>query len=233
MFHNGNDVLLLSASEQTHCILAVCNSECVIVALHGTFVLISTVVVYLQSRDPRHVQTKNKLILTHQLHPSHYYENTIQCTSIQDGFSIHPTSTINPLHYYENTIQCTSIQDGFSIHPTSTINPLHYYENTIQCTSIQDGFYALRKAHTHSTPALRSFPNVAFEMVPLFLWLTLALSHPFREDCLALPLFTSLSTLHYKRPSPVQPSPSPSVPPQRKHRLQWSLFPPGLHLTCS
>ena len=115
--------------------------------------------------------------------------------------------------------------------PQST--PLHYYENTLQFTSVQDGIYTHRKAHTHSTPTLRSFPNVVFEMVPMFLWLTMALSHPFREDRLALPLFTSLSTLHYKRPSPVQPSPSPSVLPQRKHRLQWSLFPPGLHSTYS
>ena len=73
VFHNGNNVPLLSASKQAHCALAVCNSECMIVALHGTFFLISTVVVYLQSRDPRHVQTKNKVVPTQQLHPSHLH----------------------------------------------------------------------------------------------------------------------------------------------------------------
>ena len=34
--------------------------------------------------------------------------------------------------------------------------------------SVQDGFYALKKAHMRSTPSLRSFPNVAFETVPVF-----------------------------------------------------------------
>ena len=39
-----------------------------------------------------------------------------------------------------------------------------------------------------STPSLRSFPNVAFETVPMFVWLTkaLALSRRFKEDRLAL-----------------------------------------------
>ena len=40
----------------------------------------------------------------------------------------------------------------------------------------------------HSTPSLRSFPNVVFKMVPMLVWLTMALSRPFKEDCLALPL---------------------------------------------
>ena len=35
-------------------------------------------------------------------------------------------------------------------------------------------------------PSLRSFPNVAFEMVPMFVWLTMALSRPFKEDRLEL-----------------------------------------------
>ena len=37
-----------------------------------------------------------------------------------------------------------------------------------------------------STRSLRSFPNVAFETVPMFVWLTKALSRPFKEDRLAL-----------------------------------------------
>ena len=36
-------------------------------------------------------------------------------------------------------------------------------------------------------------PNVAFETVPMFVWLTMALSRPFKEDRLTLPLSTPLS----------------------------------------
>ena len=48
--------------------------------------------------------------------------------------------------------------------------------------------YALGKAHMRSTASLRSFPNVAFETVPTFVCLTMALSRPVKEDRLALPL---------------------------------------------
>ena len=41
-----------------------------------------------------------------------------------------------------------------------------------------------------STLSNRSFPNVAFETVPMFVWLTMALSRPFNEDHLA-PYFHS------------------------------------------
>ena len=37
-----------------------------------------------------------------------------------------------------------------------------------------------------SAPSLRGFSNVAFETVPVFVWLTMALSRPFKEDCLAI-----------------------------------------------
>ena len=33
-----------------------------------------------------------------------------------------------------------------------------------------------------STPSLRSFPDVAFETVSMFVWLTMAFSRPFKED---------------------------------------------------
>ena len=49
--------------------------------------------------------------------------------------------------------------------------------------------YVFRKAHhiiMRSTPSLRSFPNLAFEMVPMFIWLTMTLSCPLKEDCPAL-----------------------------------------------
>ena len=55
--------------------------------------------------------------------------------------------------------------------------------------------YALGKAHNYSLhPSLRSFPNFAFETVPMFVWLTMALARPFKEDRLALPLSTPLSS---------------------------------------
>ena len=57
-------------------------------------------------------------------------------------------------------------------------------------TSVQDGIYPLRKALMRSTPSLRSFPNIAFETVLMFVWLTMAFSRRFK---LALPLSTSLS----------------------------------------
>ena len=44
----------------------------------------------------------------------------------------------------------------------------------------------------HTTLYL-SFPSVAFETVPMFIRLTMVLSRPLKEDCLALPFFTPLS----------------------------------------
>ena len=63
-----------------------------------------------------------------------------------------------------------------------------------QLSSVQNGIHALGKAHTimHSTPSLRGSPNVAFETVPVFAWLVV--SRPFKEDRLALPLSTLLSS---------------------------------------
>ena len=46
---------------------------------------------------------------------------------------------------------------------------------------------AKRPIIMRSIPSLRSFPNVAFETAPVFVWLTMALSRPFKEDRLALP----------------------------------------------
>ena len=45
----------------------------------------------------------------------------------------------------------------------------------VQFSSVQDGISVLRKAHMRSTLSL-SFPNIAFETVPAFVWLTMALS---------------------------------------------------------
>ena len=38
----------------------------------------------------------------------------------------------------------------------------------------------------------RSFPTVTFEAVPMFVWLTMALSRPFKEDRQALSFHASL-----------------------------------------
>ena len=63
-----------------------------------------------------------------------------------------------------------------------------------QFNSVQGGICALREVHRHSTPSLRSFPNVSFETVPMFFWLMMALSRPLKEDHLVLPLSTPFSS---------------------------------------
>ena len=67
--------------------------------------------------------------------------------------------------------------------------------STIQFSSVQDGIYALGKAHMHSAPSLGSFLNIAFETVPMLVWLMMALSRPLKEELRwALPLCTPLSS---------------------------------------
>ena len=63
-----------------------------------------------------------------------------------------------------------------------------------QFSSVQDGTYALRKGMMCSTLSLRNFPSFAFETVPVFAWLMMALSRPCREDRLALPFSMPLSS---------------------------------------
>ena len=63
---------------------------------------------------------------------------------------------------------------------------------TVYYSSVQDGTYALRKAHACSNPSLRSFLNIPFKTVPIFVWLRMDLLHTFKEDCCALPLFTPI-----------------------------------------
>ena len=65
---------------------------------------------------------------------------------------------------------------------------------TAQFSSVQDGMFALGKAHMHSTLSLRSFPNVAFDTVPMLIWLMIAIFHPFNEGRLALPLAMPVSS---------------------------------------
>ena len=78
----------------------------------------------------------------------------------------------------------------YTHHKTS---PRPEIKHSVVFSSDQDGIYALGNAHMCSTPSLRSFPSVAFETVPMFVRLTMALSRPFKEDCVALPLSTPLS----------------------------------------
>ena len=85
-----------------------------------------------------------------------------------------------------------------SMHQDASINmwpSLWPVSATLGYTSSgQDGIYALREAYMCSTPSLRSFPNIAFETVPMFVWPTTAILHPFKEDHLARPLSTPLSS---------------------------------------
>ena len=54
--------------------------------------------------------------------------------------------------------------------------------------------YTLIHIHPPPTQSLRSFPSVAFKTVPLFVWLTMAVSRLFKEHRLAFPLSVPLSS---------------------------------------
>ena len=76
----------------------------------------------------------------------------------------------------------------------------------LQFSSVLDGISVLGKARIDSTPSLKSFPDIAFEIMPMFIWLMMALSRPFEENCLALPLSTPLSSHPQHRSKRVQNS---------------------------
>ena len=57
----------------------------------------------------------------------------------------------------------------------------------------------------HSTPSLRSFPNVAFGTVPMFVWLTMALSCPFKVHTQNTDFGGSCFTLSTLAPLHLQP----------------------------
>ena len=63
-----------------------------------------------------------------------------------------------------------------------------------QFRSVLCGSCELGEAHNYPFQALRSFPNVAHGIVPVLVILTMALSHPFKEDRLALSLSMPLSS---------------------------------------
>ena len=82
--------------------------------------------------------------------------------------------------------------------------------SSVQFSSVQDGICALGKAHMHSTSSLRSspayplkrfysssdwqWPSLILLKKIILRWLTMALSHPFKEDHLALSLSMPLSS---------------------------------------
>jgi len=83
------------------------------------------------------------------------------------------------------------IKDRFSVLPSQHLHRLasacFASVCTVQFSSVQDGIYVLEKVHKCLTPSIGIFPNVAFEMVPMFVRLTMALSRPFKQNPLALP----------------------------------------------
>ena len=86
-----------------------------------------------------------------------------------------------------------------ALHPISQKFP-HCWMVSVRCapphqsevSPLLDGICALC-----STPSVRSFPIVVFETVLMFVSLMMALSCPFKEDCLALPLSTPLTDSVY------------------------------------
>ena len=69
-------------------------------------------------------------------------------------------------------------------------------------SSVQFKMVSMRSEKTHMRPHpqyLRSVPTVAFQTVPIFVWLTMTLSRLFKKDRLALPLFTPLCSRWSRR----------------------------------
>ena len=61
-------------------------------------------------------------------------------------------------------------------------NPLLFFRPVWSSVcSVLGGIRLLRKACMHSTLSLKSYPNIAFETVPVFVSLMMALSRPFKE----------------------------------------------------
>ena len=78
------------------------------------------------------------------------------------------------------------------------MSAVHVYLNALLVLSLlllvqfsSRWYLCARKDRMRSTPPFRSFPNVAFETLPTFVSLTMALSRPFKKDRLALPFFNA------------------------------------------
>ena len=96
------------------------------------------------------------------------------------------------IYCYNNCI-CVTHWSNYKEPRTQTGMHTHTHRMEIpNFNSVQDGISVLGKAYMLSTLSLRSFPNVTFETVPMFIWLTMALSCPFKENHLTLPLWTPL-----------------------------------------
>ena len=61
-----------------------------------------------------------------------------------------------------------SVSQSQALNQFEWVHQLVRASNHCQLSSVQDGIHMLRKSHMHSSLSLRSFPNVAFEMVPMF-----------------------------------------------------------------
>ena len=82
---------------------------------------------------------------------------------------------------------------------------LHYHPSqflsSVQFSSMSRWYLCTWKNphNMRSIPSLRSFPSTAFQNssndpTAMFIWLTMAVSRPFKEGCLVLPLSTPLSS---------------------------------------
>ena len=99
----------------------------------------------------------------------------------------------------EITVSCITCQQHYAVEgctrKQTMKDTLGQKLSLVQFSLVQDGIYALSKALMCSIPSLRHFPNIAYETVPMFISLTMVLSHPFKKDHLALPLSTPFSSM--------------------------------------
>jgi len=82
--------------------------------------------------------------------------------------------------------------------PTELIIQCYVWKFVIVCETLQFKMiyiYALGEVHKYaSTPSFKISSRVTFESVPIFTWLTMTISSPFKEDRLTKPLSTPLSS---------------------------------------
>ena len=85
-----------------------------------------------------------------------------------------------------------SLVPGFPALEADTL-PYHHQSNYLVSISVsaQDGIIALSKAHMRSAPSLCSLPKVALETAPIFVWLNIDRSWPWRVECWLLPFSTN------------------------------------------
>ena len=76
----------------------------------------------------------------------------------------------------------------WAFNPVSRVHQCSIHANRlwIEMSSVRNGIYVLGKAHMRSILSFGSFPCVDSETVLMSVWLTMALSRRFREDCPSL-----------------------------------------------